>query len=161
MERLTISGTKEAKNNVTIRQVLDKLSEYEDLEDRLNGISIEQVINGFIKTVEGQTHECYKHGRILTNAEADKWNDYKQLEGQGLLMRLHCKVGDTVWYIDDDNYPIEAEITRIEIKENYILYFAEEKRTCETIGFVNTDFGKNVFLTQAEAERKLKEMEDK
>lgn len=36
MERLTISGTKEAKPDVTIREVLNKLAEYEDLEERGN-----------------------------------------------------------------------------------------------------------------------------
>ena len=34
MERLTNSGTKEAKSDVTIREVLDKLAEYEDLEEQ-------------------------------------------------------------------------------------------------------------------------------
>lgn len=31
--RLTNSSTKEAKNNVTVKQVLDKLAEYEDFEE--------------------------------------------------------------------------------------------------------------------------------
>lgn len=34
MERRTISGTKEAKTDVTIREVLNKLAEYEDLEEQ-------------------------------------------------------------------------------------------------------------------------------
>lgn len=34
MERLTNSGTKEAKPDVTIREVLNKLAEYEDLEEQ-------------------------------------------------------------------------------------------------------------------------------
>ena len=34
MERLTNPGTKEAKSNVTIRQVLDKLAEYENAEEQ-------------------------------------------------------------------------------------------------------------------------------
>ena len=33
MERLTNSGTKEAKSNVTIKEVVDKLAEYEDAEE--------------------------------------------------------------------------------------------------------------------------------
>lgn len=33
LKRLTYSGTKEAKPDVTIRQVLDRLAEYEDLEE--------------------------------------------------------------------------------------------------------------------------------
>lgn len=89
--------------------------------------------------------------------------EYEDAEEQGLLLHLNCKMGDSIWYVDDDddNYPIEAKITGIEIKENYILYFAEEKESCGTMGFINTDFGETVFLTQAEAEQKLKEMESK
>lgn len=34
MERLTHSGTKEAKNDVNIMQVLGKLAYYEDLEEQ-------------------------------------------------------------------------------------------------------------------------------
>lgn len=34
MERLTNSGTKEAKSDVTISEVLRKLAEYEDLEEQ-------------------------------------------------------------------------------------------------------------------------------
>ena len=33
MERLTCSGTKEAKNNVTIREITERLTYYEDLEE--------------------------------------------------------------------------------------------------------------------------------
>ncbi len=62
MERLTISGTKEAKSNVTIKEVLDKLAEYEDLEESGKllkppfsvGDTVYQVIDGCIEpcTVE-------------------------------------------------------------------------------------------------------------
>ena len=34
MERLTNTGTKEAKESVTIREVIYKLAEYEDLEEQ-------------------------------------------------------------------------------------------------------------------------------
>lgn len=34
MERLTNSGTKEAKSNVTIKEIMDKLAHYEDLEEQ-------------------------------------------------------------------------------------------------------------------------------
>lgn len=34
MERLTISGTREARPDVTIKEVLAKLAEYEDLEEQ-------------------------------------------------------------------------------------------------------------------------------
>lgn len=34
MERLTFNGTKEAKSNVTIKEVCDKLADYENLEEQ-------------------------------------------------------------------------------------------------------------------------------
>ena len=90
----------------------------------------------------------------------NKLAECEDLEEQGLLLRLPCKVGDTIWYVgDDNNYPIEAKITRIEIKENYVLYVADEKEDCETLGFDSDNFGKTVFLTKEDAEQKLKEME--
>lgn len=89
-----------------------------------------------------------------------KLADYEDLEEQGLLFRLPVKTGDTIWYVndDDDNYPIEAKITRIEIKENYILCCAEGKEDCGTIGFDSDDIDKTVFLTKDEARQKLAEM---
>ena len=90
-----------------------------------------------------------------------KLQEYEDADEQGLLLQLLVKVGDTIWYVDDDddNYPIEAKITRIEIKETYILYYAEEKEDCGMLGFDSDDIGKTIFLTQAGAEQKLKEME--
>jgi len=62
VERLTISGTGEAESNVTIREVLDKLAKYEDLEEQgrllkppfMVGDTVYQVIDGCIEpcTVE-------------------------------------------------------------------------------------------------------------
>ena len=86
---------------------------------------------------------------------------YEDLEEQGLLLRLLCKVGDTAWYVeeDDDDYPIEIQIVRIEIRGGYILYYAKEKYDCGTYELDSYDFGKTVFLTKSEAEEKLRELE--
>ena len=112
MERLTNPGTKEAKSNVTIRQVLDKLAEYENLEE------------------------------------------------QGLLLRLPVPIGTTVYYQFEplakgtEEY-IKTTITRYEIFEDSIwVTFANG------LGGNIEDFGKYVFLTQEEAEQKLKEMKE-
>lgn len=143
------------ENCKTIDDVIDKLAEYEDLEDKLNGISIEQVVDGFIKTVEGQTHEGYENGRILTNDEADKWNEHKRLEEQGLLLRLPCKVGTKVYainrIIDYGEVGDEATYSYSIIEREFQIYMMME--------YGELVFGKTVFLTQAEAEQKLKEME--
>ena len=34
--------------------------------------------------------------RLLTDEDVDKWEEYKQLEEQGRLIKLPCKGGDTV-----------------------------------------------------------------
>ena len=85
---------------------------------------------------------------------ANKLREYEDAEEQGLLLRLPCKVGSTVYYIDD--YEIYSDkVDSINIrKEN------EEYIFC--IAFMDyraDDFGKTVFLTREEAEAKLAEMQ--
>ena len=89
---------------------------------------------------------------------ADEHKVYKDAEEQGLLLRLPCKVGDTVWYIDDDDddYPLELLVTKIEVEENdYLRYHAREKDNCGKIGFIKDDIDKTVFLTKEEAEEQI------
>ena len=136
--------------------VLGKLAEYEDLEDKLNGISVKQVVDGFIKTIENQTCEGYEHGRILTNAEADKWNEYKQLEEQGLLLRLPCNVGDKAWYVNRvgiNEVIVDSFVFNVNLYANVSVYIGAER-----FGKTLTPY-KTLFFSKEEAEQKLKEME--
>ena len=91
-----------------------------------------------------------EHRRIRELAEADK---------DGRLVMLPCKVGDTVWRIIRDGEP---HITRDEVRD---MYFADDMTPCvELVGGRVTfteKFGKTVFLSRAEAERALQEMEGK
>ena len=66
---------------------------------------------------------------------------YEDAEEQGLLLRLPCKVGDTVYLIKSDGkvVPRTADMQFLGILWDY--------------------YGKEWFLTQTEAEQKLKEME--
>ena len=88
--------------------------------------------------------------RLRELAEADK---------DGRCVVLPCKVGDTVWRIIRDG---EAHITRDEVRD---MYFADDMTPCvELVGGRVTfteKFGKTVFLSRAEAERALQEMEGK
>ena len=71
---------------------------------------------------------------------------YEDLEEQGLLLRLPCKVGDTIYHIM--NVDDKSEIREMKIATlNNLVALMEYG-----------DFGKTVFLTQTEAEQKLKEM---
>ena len=71
----------------------------------------------------------------------EKLAEYEDLDEQGLLLRLPCKVGDTVYLIKSDGkiVPREADM--------------------QFLGVLWEDYGKEWFLTQTEAEQKLKEME--
>ena len=75
----------------------------------------------------------------------EKLAEYEDLEEQGLLLKLPCKVGSTVYHIANK---------RILEVENVDVFFL---CLCVAEG----RFGKTVFLTQKDAEQKLKEMESK
>lgn len=91
-----------------------------------------------------------------------KLKDYEDLEEQGLLLKLPCKVGTKVYaFLPSDNHFTECQINKIEIKPTIygnMCYFIEPTahRGCLYRYFEN-DYGKTVFLTQEEAEAKLKE----
>ena len=91
----------------------------------------------------------------------DKLAEYEDLEEQGLLLRLSCKIGDTIWYVDndDDDYPIKLEIDTISIDDNKNIWYYANDDVYGKFSFIDSDFGKTVFLTKAEAKQKLKEME--
>lgn len=97
-----------------------------------------------------QAAENMTVGRLKELAEADK---------DGRCVVLPCKVGDTVWRIIRDGEP---HITRDEVRD---MYFADDMTPCvELVGGRVTfteKFGKTVFLSRAEAERALQEMEGK
>lgn len=92
---------------------------------------------------------------------------YEDLEEQGRLIKLPCKVGDTV-YVNGVLGCGEAERYRV-IRVDYHSTlgtgrneFYIEALLCadpdSSIAFYDKQFGKTVFLTKAEAEAKLKEL---
>ena len=89
-----------------------------------------------------------------------KLKEYKDLEKQGLLLRLPLKIGDTVYSVTRD-FISEYKICSIEkYNEGFFFNWKCEKGMYINIrGFTNYQIGKDVFLTKEEAEKKLKEME--
>lgn len=89
-----------------------------------------------------------------------KLKEYKDLEKQGLLLRLPLKIGDTVYSVTRNSIS-EYKICSIEkYNEGFFFNWKCEKGMYINIrGFTNHQIGKDVFLTQAEAEQRLKEME--
>ena len=92
----------------------------------------------------------------------NKLGEYEDLEEQGLLLRLPCKVGDTVYEIGfNHNIPFvyESVVLSILITEKEIDFNVKVDEFEINSQLKQSMFGKTVFLTQAEAEQKLKEME--
>lgn len=95
-------------------------------------------------------------------SEVEQYKAYNDLEEQGLLLRLPCKVGDTVYAIGfNNNKPIiyESVVLNILITEKEIVFNVKVDEFEINSQLKQSMFGKTVFLTQAEAEQKLKEME--
>ena len=98
---------------------------------------------------------------------SEKLCEYEDLEERGLLLRLPCKVGDTVYYISEGFIePCTVEtifISDYTDKDGNCSYMAEIHFDREDCPYVSTeiyftDIGKTVFLTKEEAEKKLNEM---
>ena len=100
--------------------------------------------------------ETRRFGR--KEAAYKKLTEYENLEEQGLLLRLPVPIGTTVYKFEPlakgtERY-IKTTITRYVVFDDSIWFtFANG------LGRNIKDFGKYVFLTQAEAEQKLNEME--
>lgn len=88
-----------------------------------------------------------------------KLADYEDLEEQGLLVRLPCKVGDTV-YVPTRNFVSELRITMVSVNmhEAYFSWMLNSGIYPNLDGFSKSKLGKSVFLTREEAEKKLEEM---
>ena len=127
---------------------VDRLAAYED-----TGLTPEEIKAPFTEdTMINLAAQALgvEPSRLREIAEADK---------DGRCVVLQCKVGDTVWRIVRDGEP---HITRDEVRD---MYFADDMTPfVELVGgrvAFTEKFGKTVFLSRAEAERALQEMEGK
>ena len=150
MERLTERYKDSIANTVLIRECGDKLCK--DICD----------------DVECDCSKCELEKAL------EKLATYEDLEEQGLLVRLPCKVGDTVWVVtspinvfDYDKYDGDAEYEVYESFLSSVSYYASgeqfriyAKVTNSFIAayFRECDFGKSIFFTREDAEKKLEEM---
>lgn len=96
-----------------------------------------------------------------------KWleelKSYKDAEEQGLLVRLPCKVGDTV-YVPTRNFISELRITLVSVNTSdgamYFSWMLNSGIYPNLDGFSGYELGKTVFLTREEAKKKLEEMQN-
>lgn len=145
-------------------------------------MNIDEVINGWtfeetVKTAESLMEveknmfkwDVIRHLRDFAEAYREQLEEHQQLEEQGLLLRLPCKVGDTI-YVNGILGVGEAEeykVIRVDYHSNLATkrseFYIEALLVSDprnSIGFYDKEIGKTVFLTKEEAEQKLKEMEN-
>lgn len=86
---------------------------------------------------------------------------YEDLEEQGLLVRLPCKVGDMV-YVPTRNFISELRITMVSVDMHgaYFSWMLNSGIYPNLDGFSKSKLGKTVFLTSEEAEKKLEELKN-
>lgn len=113
-------------------------------------------------------YSCYgeKPNSYYSNCEEgycamEKLADYEDLDEQGRLIKLPCKVGDTVYAIGfNNNKPIiyESVVLSILITEKEIAFNVKVDEFGINSKLKQSMFDKTVFLTKSEAEAKLKEL---
>ena len=110
--------------------------------------------------MERLTYRTTKGEAIGNSSVADigdileKLAEYEDLEEQGLLLQLPCKVGTTVYnttWWDDVQEKVKVD------GKTFYRTLHKHKVSKSTFSLVDVyNFGKTVFLTKAEAEQKLK-----
>lgn len=133
MERLTERYKDSIANTVLIKECVDKLCKdiCDDIECDCSKCELEKAL--------------------------EKLADYEDLEEQGLLVRLPCKVGDDLYCI------VNGEVKKLKVHSfgvpDFEIIDIEFKYVdgFKIVRFVG-EVGKTVFLTREEAEKKLDEM---
>ena len=117
-----------------------------------------------VKVAEETTEACFS--RTKRELE-ERMKKYEDLEERGRLIKLPCKVGDTIYAVGVLGCETVEQYKVIKVdyhsnlatdrSEFYIVAFSTSNPKAD-IGFYDKEFGKNVFLTKSEAEAKLKEL---
>ena len=85
---------------------------------------------------------------------AERLQEYEDMEDQGQLVKLRCRVGDKVYRIDVDN---NNEIVELLVYEyRYLvtegsIYYAVSAGDPDSVILFDFDFGKTVFLSREDA----------
>ena len=100
-----------------------------------------------------------EYSKINYEKVVNKLGEYEDAEEQGLLIRLPCPIGTTVY---DIRWWDEKEESVVVDGNRYFRRIQKHKISKSSFGYHDIkDFGKTVFFTKAEAEAALKKMEGK
>lgn len=132
-------------------------------------LTLDEVIKYIKEVVQKNRRNKEKNTIVIPNSfissadcaekyeQVAKWlkelKSYKEAEEQGLLVRLPCKVGDSVFIIVGKDVSKQG-IRKIEISDNGIIFKTNRQKRIFNV----SEFEKSVFLTREEAEKKLEKM---
>ena len=117
---------------------------------------------------------CGENSYQYTALLIDSLGEYEEAEDQGLLVRLPCGIGADIYYIhsktnfllnllrhEEENRVFNQKVERITFKKGgwYMECDSDLKYGTGRI-LLDTSYGVTWFLSRAEAEAKLKEMEE-
>lgn len=128
----------------------------ERLTRRLNNNKI-VAIKGDSCNYSANSFDCQlSEGRKRLKTALEKLADYEDLEEQGLLVRLPCKLNGTLYSVNYSNKTIaENTIIKISINDHVKRFYCIDDNLRERL-FFSRRIGENVFLTREEAEKKLR-----
>jgi hypothetical protein len=150
-------STKEARKKCFVAYVnLEKEGEAIDMCVENNLLKhYDEAVNNCYEACEGTSGEY--NGEKCGCIDAQVLNElrelkaYREAEEQRLLLRLPCKVGDTVWFIRNKEI-IKTMVEKIGVKKSGVYIKLDCNAMYETSC---SSIGKTVFLTKAEAEAAL------
>lgn len=140
-----------------------------NIDETINGWTFEETIKTAESLMELEKNmskwDVIRHLRDFAEKYREQSKEYQQLEEQGRLLKLPCKVGDKIFL---DFAGFGKDIDKFTVKDFHLDCFKDG----ETILFCNyesndrtlsgqidvMEFCKTVFLTKSEAEAKLKEL---
>lgn len=134
-----------------------------NIDEAINGWTFEETIKTAESLMEVEKNmfkwDVIRHLRDFADTYREQLKEYQQLEEQGRLIKLPCKVRDTVYGIS------MGKIISLTVNEISIFCLKGEKiinAKCQNDdafrNYVEREFGKTVFLAKSEAEEKLKEL---
>ena len=140
-----------------------------NIDEVINGWTFEETIKIAESLMEVEKNmfkwDVIRHLRDFAETYREQLKDYQQLEEQGRLIKLPCKVGDKIFL---DFAGFGKDIDKFTVKDFHLdcfedgetILFCDYESNDKTLsGQIDvTEFGKTVFLTKAEAEAKLKEL---
>ena len=123
--------------------------------NRLNGCNIPDLEEFYIANEEIASLEQLQ----VVQEALKKLYEYEHMEEEGLILKLPCKVGDTIYLIKGKKHAEieELKVMKFVYSNELDIMFSDE---IYEVGLISIkEIGKSVFLTEEEAEKALQRLE--